>query len=208
MVDGADVRGVDLAALRSRSRSSPTTASCSRPPCAKHRLRPAGGDAGGDRARRRGGPRPTPSSALPDGYDTLVGERGLTLSGGQRQRIAIARALLTDPRILILDDATACVDAATEREIKRALREVMAGPHDVRHRPPAVDDRAGRRDRRDGGRADRRPRAPTRSCSSAARSTRRSSRRASRLGRPAAGLADREELASWNESEAAARRRS
>jgi ABC-type multidrug transport system fused ATPase/permease subunit len=64
---------------------------------------------------------------LPEGYDTLVGERGLTLSGGQRQRIAIARAIVTDPRVLILDDATASVDAATEREIKRALREVMAG---------------------------------------------------------------------------------
>jgi ABC-type multidrug transport system fused ATPase/permease subunit len=64
---------------------------------------------------------------LPAGYDTLVGERGLTLSGGQRQRIAIARALITDPRVLILDDATASVDAATEREIKRALREVMEG---------------------------------------------------------------------------------
>jgi ABC-type multidrug transport system fused ATPase/permease subunit len=64
---------------------------------------------------------------LPEGYDTRVGERGLTLSGGQRQRIAIARALLADPRILILDDATSSVDATTEQEIKRALREVMAG---------------------------------------------------------------------------------
>jgi ABC-type multidrug transport system fused ATPase/permease subunit len=64
---------------------------------------------------------------LPDGYDTLVGERGLTLSGGQRQRVAIARALITDPRILILDDATASVDATTERQIKQALEEVMAG---------------------------------------------------------------------------------
>jgi ATP-binding cassette subfamily B protein len=65
--------------------------------------------------------------SLPDAYDTMVGERGLTLSGGQRQRIAIARALVTDPRILILDDATASVDATTERQIKQALREVMKG---------------------------------------------------------------------------------
>jgi ATP-binding cassette subfamily B protein len=64
---------------------------------------------------------------LPDGFDTQVGERGLTLSGGQRPRIAIARAFLADPRILILDDATSSVDASTEQEIKVALREVMAG---------------------------------------------------------------------------------
>ncbi|MBA2512949.1 MAG: ABC transporter ATP-binding protein [Solirubrobacterales bacterium] len=64
---------------------------------------------------------------LPNGYETRVGERGLTLSGGQRQRVAIARALLADPRILILDDATSSVDASTEQEIKAALREVMAG---------------------------------------------------------------------------------
>jgi len=64
---------------------------------------------------------------LDDGYETLVGERGLTLSGGQRQRIAIARTLLLDPRILILDDATASVDASTESRIKRALEEVMQG---------------------------------------------------------------------------------
>jgi ATP-binding cassette subfamily B protein len=64
---------------------------------------------------------------LPHGYDTVVGERGITLSGGQRQRIAIARALLIDPRILILDDATASVDATTESKIRAGLREVMRG---------------------------------------------------------------------------------
>jgi ATP-binding cassette subfamily B protein len=64
---------------------------------------------------------------LPDGYETRVGERGLSLSGGQRQRIAIARALLMNPRVLILDDATASVDASTEARIKLALREVMKG---------------------------------------------------------------------------------
>jgi len=62
---------------------------------------------------------------LPQGYETMVGERGITLSGGQRQRVAIARALLIDPRILILDDATASVDATTEAKIRAGLREVM-----------------------------------------------------------------------------------
>ncbi|MGW3276250.1 ABC transporter ATP-binding protein, partial [Streptomyces kronopolitis] len=66
-------------------------------------------------------------SALPDGYDTKVGEQGLTLSGGQRQRVALARAILTDPRLLVLDDATSAVDARVEHEIHEALRGVMAG---------------------------------------------------------------------------------
>jgi ABC-type multidrug transport system fused ATPase/permease subunit len=64
---------------------------------------------------------------LPAGYDTLVGERGVTLSGGQRQRVAIARALIMDPRILVLDDATASVDATTEAKIRLGLREAMRG---------------------------------------------------------------------------------
>jgi ATP-binding cassette subfamily B protein len=65
--------------------------------------------------------------ALPDGYDTTVGERGLTLSGGQRQRIALARALLTDPQVLLLDDATSSIDVRTEEEIHDTLREIMRG---------------------------------------------------------------------------------
>lgn len=64
---------------------------------------------------------------LPKGYDTVIGERGITLSGGQRQRIAIARALVIDPRVLILDDATASVDATTEAQIRTGLREAMRG---------------------------------------------------------------------------------
>ena len=64
---------------------------------------------------------------LPDGYDTVVGEQGLTLSGGQRQRVALARALVTDPRVLVLDDATSAIDPRLEAEIHAALREVMRG---------------------------------------------------------------------------------
>jgi ABC-type multidrug transport system fused ATPase/permease subunit len=66
-------------------------------------------------------------AALPNGYDTVIGERGITLSGGQRQRVAIARALILDPRVLILDDATASVDATTEALIRAGLREAMEG---------------------------------------------------------------------------------
>ncbi len=64
---------------------------------------------------------------LPDGYETVIGERGVTLSGGQRQRLAIARALLTDPRILVLDDSTSAIDSATEDRIQRAMRRAAHG---------------------------------------------------------------------------------
>jgi ATP-binding cassette subfamily B protein len=79
-------------------------------------------------------------SQLPDGYDTVIGERGFSLSGGQRQRIAIARAVLADPRILILDDATSAVDPTKEHEIRDALDEVMRGRTTIviAHRPATI----------------------------------------------------------------------
>jgi ATP-binding cassette subfamily B protein len=77
---------------------------------------------------------------LPEGYETVLGERGFSLSGGQRQRIAIARAILADPEVLILDDATSAVDATKEHEIRAALAEVMAGRTTlvIAHRPATI----------------------------------------------------------------------
>ena len=128
LVDGADVRDLDPAELRRSiavvtddpflfSASVRDNIAYARPDAREDEIREAA-----RRAQAAGF-----IEALPDGYDTRVGERGLTLSGGQRQRLAIARALLADPRILILDDATSSLDASTEQQIKEALREVMRG---------------------------------------------------------------------------------
>ncbi|MCA1682628.1 MAG: ABC transporter ATP-binding protein/permease [Actinobacteria bacterium] len=127
-VDGADIRDVDVASLRQAvaivdddpflfSASVHDNIAYAQPEATREDVEAA--------ARRAGAAEFV--DRLPDGYDTLVGERGLTLSGGQRQRLAIARALLADPRILVLDDATSSVDATTEQRIKAALQEVMAG---------------------------------------------------------------------------------
>jgi ABC-type multidrug transport system fused ATPase/permease subunit len=128
LVDGVDVRSVDAASLRREvavvsddaflfSASLRDNIAYARPEARDDEVAAAAARAG------LGGL----IDDLPDGLDTLVGERGLTLSGGQRQRVAIARALLAEPRILILDDATSSVDATTESRIKAALGEVMEG---------------------------------------------------------------------------------
>ncbi len=128
LVDGADVRDVDVASLRREialvsddaflfSTTLRNNIAYAHPDASEAEVRDAARRAGLDEF----------AETLPDGYDTLVGERGLTLSGGQRQRVAIARALIAKPRILILDDATSSVDATTESRIQGALREVMEG---------------------------------------------------------------------------------
>ena len=92
----------------------------------------------------------------PLGYDTYIGERGAGLSGGERQRISIARALLYDPTILILDEATTNVDTESEQLIQEALARLTAGAHDHRHRPPPEHAEELRPHLRDGRRADHR----------------------------------------------------
>jgi ABC-type multidrug transport system fused ATPase/permease subunit len=128
LIDGVDVRELDLGALRRSiavvdddpflfSASVHDNIAYARPEATREEVERAA-----ERAQAAAF-----IAELPNGYETRVGERGLTLSGGQRQRLAIARALLADPRILVLDDATSSVDATTEQAIKDALREVMAG---------------------------------------------------------------------------------
>ena len=79
-------------------------------------------------------------AGLPDGYETVLGEHGFSLSGGQRQRIAIARAILADPAVLVLDDATTAVDATKEHEIRSQLATVMRGRTTlvIAHRPATI----------------------------------------------------------------------
>lgn len=127
-VDGADVRSVDVGSLRREIAFVADESFLFSATVADNiaYAKPDATDEEIERAARRAQAHGF-IDALPDGYETVIGERGLTLSGGQRQRVAIARALLADPRILILDDATSSVDATTETEIKRGLREVMAG---------------------------------------------------------------------------------
>jgi ABC-type multidrug transport system fused ATPase/permease subunit len=128
LVDGVDVRAVDVASLRGEiafvaddsflfTASVAENIAYAQPDATQEEI-----EAAARRAQADGFIRD-----LPGGYETRVGERGLTLSGGQRQRVAIARALLADPRILILDDATSSVDATTEASIKSGLREAMSG---------------------------------------------------------------------------------
>jgi ABC-type multidrug transport system fused ATPase/permease subunit len=127
VVDGVDVRDVDMHALRREialvsddpflfSATVHENIAYARPDASIEEV---------EQAARRAGAHDF-IVELPDGYDTRVGERGYSLSGGQRQRLSIARALIMNPRILILDDATSSVDATTEARIKQALRELMS----------------------------------------------------------------------------------
>ena len=128
LVDGVDVRSVRLASLRGAIgviAQDPFLFSAT----VRENIAFGRGDLSDEEVRRAAEAAQADEfiDRLPRGYDTVIGERGITLSGGQRQRIAIARALAVDPRILILDDATASVDATTEARIRAGLRAAMEG---------------------------------------------------------------------------------
>jgi ABC-type multidrug transport system fused ATPase/permease subunit len=128
LVDGVDVRDVTLASLRREIGVIPQDPFLFSTTVRENIAfgRPEMTDAEIERAARLAQAHEF-VERLPQGYETVIGERGITLSGGHRQRVAIARALAVDPRILILDDATASVDATTEAQIRTGLREVMSG---------------------------------------------------------------------------------
>ncbi len=94
-------------------------------------------------------------AALPEGYETVVGERGYKLSGGEKQRLALARVVLRDPRLLILDEATSSLDSRSEALIQTGARATARGPDESRHRTPAEHDPARGSDSRAGPRAHR-----------------------------------------------------
>jgi ABC-type multidrug transport system fused ATPase/permease subunit len=125
-IDGADVRSVALDSLR-RELAVVTDDPFLFSATVHDNIAYARADASRDEVQRAAAAAQAEDfiERLPKGYDTMIGERGLTLSGGQRQRIAIARAILAQPRILVLDDATSSVDASTESQIKKALQDVM-----------------------------------------------------------------------------------
>ena len=128
LIDGVDVRDWNLSALRSQigkieqdiflfARSVAENIAFARPDASREQIE----------AAARAAQAHDFILAMPDGYATVVGERGVTLSGGQRQRIALARAFLSNPSILILDDSTSAIDSATEDQIQQAIRKAQEG---------------------------------------------------------------------------------
>jgi ATP-binding cassette subfamily B protein len=145
LVDGHDVRSFPLRALRGAVGFVPQETFLFSDTLAENVAFGAAGDGGGDgRTLWAAGVAQLDKDVrdFPKGYETFVGERGITLSGGQKQRTALARALVTDPRILVLDDALSAVDTETEEEILRGLREVMRSRTTflVSHRVSTVKD--------------------------------------------------------------------